>query len=185
MFQEQLERFHGEIGHMSEKVSRVQKEVEEASVNLRMLRELLARLESIGGKDFERAELQCRLIRTQLDGLEHTAKTMVSTNRMPSIVSMLQPQISLMGIQYRNELKFSPTLQPHYYPSYPMFNDLISTLNKMLSGHEYVTQVSKEKNDMLRENDKLRNEVQLLREELDKLKRFGFHLDCCISRKFS
>lgn len=62
---------------MSEKVSRVQKDVEEATVNLRMLRELLARLESIGGKDFERAELQCRLIRTQLDGLEHTAKTMV------------------------------------------------------------------------------------------------------------
>ena len=52
-----------------------------------------------------------------------------------------------------------------------MFNDLISTLNRLLSGHEYVTQVSKEKNDMLRENDKLRNEVQLLRDEMDKLKR--------------
>ncbi|XP_003747182.1 uncharacterized protein LOC100904629 [Galendromus occidentalis] len=136
VLQEQLERFYGEIGHLSEKVSRVQKEVEEASVNLRMLRELLARLESFGGKDFERAELQCRLIRTQLDGLEHTAKTM-----------------------------------PHYYPSYPMFNDLISTLKKVLAGHEYVTQASKEKNDMLRENDKLRNEIQVLREEMDKLKR--------------
>lgn len=56
-----------------------------------------------------------------------------------------------------------------------MFNDLISTLTKLLSGHEYVTQVSKEKNDMLRENDKLRNDVQLLREELDKLKRFRLH----------
>ncbi|OQR68835.1 hypothetical protein BIW11_12648 [Tropilaelaps mercedesae] len=135
--QDRLQLISCEADNMSTKLKSVQEVLDTAREDLSQLRSLVSRLERLGGsKNVENADLKCTLLRTHIEGLSESVKTM-----------------------------------PHFYPSKTMFVEAIMALKEALSCHDYVNAIDNEKSQLLRDQEKLRNEMRLITDENEKLKR--------------
>ncbi|XP_022661494.1 uncharacterized protein LOC111261933 isoform X2 [Varroa jacobsoni] len=135
--QDRLQLITCEVDNMAAKLKSVQEVLDTAKDDLSQLRSLVSQLERLSGsKNVENAELKCTLLKTYIEGLNESVKTM-----------------------------------PHYYPSKTMFVEAIMALKEALSCHKYVNVVDGEKSQLLRDHERLRNEMRLVAEENEKLKR--------------